>query len=614
MCSVVGYVGGQSCKAIVLEGLARLEYRGYDSAGFACVQKQDHSIWCCKAVGKLENLVGQLGDASIDATVGIGHTRWATHGVPSEANAHPHADCKQTLLMVHNGIIENYRELREQLIGAGHTLRSDTDTEVAVHLLEELLAAHGSTKQALLALAQKLEGAFALIAISQERPDQVMMLRKRSPLCIGIGEGEMFLSSDPLAFAGKTNKILFLPDQSIALVQKDFIELFDFAGKPVPQQVQECTLDWAEVHKGMHQHFMLKEIYEQKQVISKTISWYHEHADSVWQQMGMADQQVRDLERIHLVGAGTSWHAARMAQFFFESIALVKTYVYLASEFRYMPLFPDTNSLHLAISRSGETADTLEAMQLVRDARLHSVALTDVASSTIARESDGFLLTQAGPEVAVASTKAFATQLVALYWLAHRIAQHKGIITQRQRESAQEEVLVAAQVLESRLEHYKQVIVQELAPRYARYSRFIFLGRHISYPFAMEAALKLKEISYIFAQCYPAGELKHGPIALIDQQTPVVLFSHLDDLLYQKLLSNAQEIKARDGHLIVFAFEGQDELLELADTVFVFPRVAPLLGPLAMTGVMQFLMYRIAVELGLPIDKPRNLAKSVTVE
>jgi glucosamine--fructose-6-phosphate aminotransferase (isomerizing) len=442
----------------------------------------------------------------------------------------------------------------------------------------------------------------------------MLLVRKRSPLCIGIGDNEMFVASDVMAFADRTRKVLFLPDASFAIVKKDMIELYDFSGKSLALSVQEVSSDWAVQEKKGHEHFMLKEIYEQKNVIASTVNFLKSLSANVWDHIGFTAQQAKDVQSLTLIGCGTSWHAARIAQFFFESICMVPTKVVLASEFRYSAFFAEKNSLFMTISQSGETADTLEALRMIGSMHLPTLALTNVPSSTMVREADGFLLTQAGQEVAVASTKAFSTQVAALFWFANRLALEKGIITKAQMIHAEEDLLVAGQVLESCIENYKIDIMQTLAKKYAHYKKSIFLGRHISYPFAMEAALKLKEIAYVFAQCYPAGELKHGPLALVDSETPIFLFSHADPIIYQKLVANAQEVKARKGHLIIFAFEDQDELCSLADQVFIIPKVNPLLGPLAMTGLMQFFVYHIARELGCPIDKPRNLAKSVTVE
>lgn len=614
MCGLVGYIGKNWSRSHVIKGLSRLEYRGYDSAGFACLDPQDNRLIYHKAPGQLTNLIKHFEEAPIDGHIGIGHTRWSTHGVASQENAHPQFDCNKTLSIAHNGIIENHHELKTHLVQEGHIFHSQTDTEIIAHLLESLLQTHTDLKTALLHLVNTLEGAYALVGILQNHPDHMLVVRRGSPLCIGVGNDEMFVASDLLAFAGSTNKVLFLPDRSFALLKKNSVELYDFTGNLLPLNVQEVTVSWQDAEKKGYDHYMLKEIYEQKGAILASISFYTGITHQIWDQVGLTAEQVKQLESLFLVGCGTSWHAARIAQFFFEKIALIPARVLLASEFRYMPFFPDRKSAYMAISQSGETADTLEALRLVNSLRLPTIALTNVASSTMVREAGGFLLTHAGQEIAVASTKAFSTQIAALYWLAHRIAVEKGIISHQQLTIAEQELFVAAEVLENSVENYKQAIIQQYAPYYAQFKKCIFLGRHISYPFAMEAALKLKEISYIFSQSYPAGELKHGPIALIDQETPVFIFSCLDAIIYQKLLSNAQEVKARKGHLVVFAFEGQQELCELADVAFVVSRVNPLLAPLAMTGLMQFFVYSIAKVLDCPIDKPRNLAKSVTVE
>ncbi len=425
----------------------------------------------------------------------------------------------------------------------------------------------------------------------------------------------MFIASDLLAFAGLTNKIVFLPDGSFALVRQNDIELYDFSGKRLLLPIQDIPIVWYDDDKHGYEHYMLKEIFEQKNAIYSTVRNLNiEDVQAFWKQCNISIDTIKRLQSITLIGCGSSWHAARIAQFYFEYIAQVPTSVVLASEFRYMSVFNKPDTLYIAISQSGETADTLEVVRLLNSMNVQTLALTNVALSSIVREAHSFFLTHAGQEVSVASTKAFSTQLAALYCMAHAIAFQKGIIDHDALYNAYNDLHIAAETLENSIEKYRLDIINHLAPYYAQFEKFIFLGRHISYPFAMEAALKLKEVSYIFAQCYPAGELKHGPIALLSDDTPVVLFSTLDPLIYQKLLSNAQQVKARNGHLIVFAFEGQDELSSIADCVFSIPKVHPLLGPLAMTGLMQFFVYHIAKVLGCPIDKPRNLAKSVTVE
>jgi glutamine---fructose-6-phosphate transaminase (isomerizing) len=612
MCSVVGYVGKHLARSSVIQGLQQLEYRGYDSAGFVCLDAQDAQLTCVKTKGTVQQLIAKLDQQAIDGFIGAGHTRWATHGVVSDENAHPHFDCNKSLAIVHNGIIENFQDFKRHLEEAGHTFRSQTDSEAVVHLFESLLLMHQTFKGAIIELVNQLHGAYAIIILLQQQPDTLLLLRKRTPLCIGIGDNEMFVASDPAAFSQHTRKVLFLPEDSFALVKKDMVELYDFQGKALSPIVQELAPMTMDTGKAEYEHFMLKEIYEQKRVIVDTITHFKTH--SVFDSLSLNNQQLAAIKNIHFIACGTSWHAASIARFFFEKICLIPTYVHLASEFRCLPFFPEEHSLFIGVSQSGETADTLEALRKIHELGLPTIALTNSAASTMVRESSGFLLMQAGREISVASTKAFTAQVASLFLFAHHLAFIKGMMNQYQIASAKDDLLVAAEVLENTLENYKRDILSKLAQHYAQYKNFIFLGRHISYPFALEAALKLKEISYLFVDCYPAGELKHGPLALMDATIPVFLFSVLDPLVYKKLVSNAQEVKARAGHLVVIAFEGQDELICLADYAFILPKVHHLLAPLAMTGLMQYFAYQVARTLGRPIDKPRNLAKSVTVE
>lgn len=615
MCSVVGYIGAQASRDIVLDGLSRLEYRGYDSSGFACLDPDNHQLMFAKATGALKNLSDQFSKTSINGTVGIGHTRWATHGVANQSNAHPHFDCHKTVSLVHNGIIENHAQLRTELKQQGHEFYSETDSEVIAHLLEHaLLDKRKTVATAVSSVVQRLEGAYAFVAVLQQYPDLLVVVRKGSPLCVGIGEGEMFVASDVLAFAGRTQQVVFMPEKTFSIVSRDTLSLFDFAGKKIRHVVKELDAQWLAAEKDGHEHFMLKEIYEQRAVIHKSARFYRTINNGIWNHLGIPKAQIKKLKKIILVGCGTSANAGKIAEYFFEQVCDIPASTVLASEFRQRSFFAQDDSLYIAISQSGETADTLEAIRFLKERKQTVIALTNVASSTMVRECDGFLLTHAGPEVAVASTKAFSTQVAALYWLAQRIAFEKDNITKQAFELAQDDLLVVAEMLENALEQEKHTIIETLAPEYSSFERFIFLGRHITLPFAQEAALKLKEIAYVFAQAYPAGELKHGPLALIDKHTPVCLFSHPDPIIYQKMLSAAQEVKAREGKLLAFVFEGQDELAELADHAITFPIINGMLSILSMVGVMQVFMYYIARIRGCEIDKPRNLAKSVTVE
>ena len=638
MCGIVGYVGDGICKQFILDGLARLEYRGYDSAGIVCIDpKHNHFVFQKEAGGV--SLVKKLGEtARFDGHIGMGHTRWATHGIVDQKNAHPHFNCDNTVAVVHNGVIENYEALRKELLEKNHHFYSATDTEVIAHIASDLYDSTGSLDGMCTALVKKLHGAYALVLMLEKEPTNLVALRHRSPLVLAQHDSSVYVASDLSAFSDKASSACFMPDDSFAILSKNSVKLFDFEGKPLIPMFEPIDKKYIEIDKGGFEHYMLKEIYEQKRAITRTIyfcrligskngqytdslvdSFKHsevndEYSDQIWRHLGLSKDQVKRLKNVVLLAAGTSWHAARIAQFFFEMVAKILCQVSLASEFRYMPFFPKDDTAYIFISQSGETADTLEALRLVNSFELPTVAITNVASSTMVREAGGFLPMQAGPEISVASTKAFSTQMATLYWLAHRIALERNTISWNDMHEAEEDLFVAAEILETVIENYKIKIINELAPKYAQYERFIFLGRHINYPFALEASLKLKEISYIFSQCYPAGELKHGPIALIDDKTPVVLFSILDDVLYWKIIANAQEVKARKGHLIIFAFEGQHELIDLADTLFIIPRVKPLLAPMAMTGLMQFFVYHITRVLDRPIDRPRNLAKSVTVE
>ncbi|MFH0898984.1 MAG: glutamine--fructose-6-phosphate transaminase (isomerizing) [bacterium] len=625
MCGISAYVGSRKCRDLIFDSLSRLEYRGYDSAGIVCINEKYKFFGFQKEAGGA-SLKRLIEETTFDGYIGMGHTRWATHGIVDEKNAHPHFNSDKSIALVHNGIIEKYEEIRDELIKKGCVFESSTDTEVIVHFFSLLLEQSSSLQEAIIALVKRIQGAYAFVFMLEKYPDQLIAVRCSSPLAIGLGENENFIASDFVAFSGRTSNIIFLPNLSFAIVKKDSVDLFDFDGNRLEVVSQQIDNKFVQIDKNGFEHYMLKEIYEQKRAITRTISFCKiigdsrekqsdvEYGDGFWRQLGLTAKCIKNLARINLVGAGTSWHAACVAQFFFEAICKIPTRVFLSSEFIYMPFFEEKNDVYVLLSQSGETADTLQALRLINSHLIPTIALTNVASSSIVREANGFLPMQAGPEISVASTKAFSTQIATLYWLANRIALQKGLISLSQMHEAEEDLFVTAEILETAIEVYKLKITQELAEKYSQFNKFIFLGRHISYPFALEAALKLKEISYIFAQSYPAGELKHGPLALIDQHTPVVIFSVLDDIIYHKLVSNAQEVKARKGKLLVFAFEGQKELIRLAEYAFIVPRVKPLLGPLAMMGIMQFFVYQITRQLNRPVDKPRNLAKSVTVE
>jgi len=632
MCGIIAYVGTKPCRQIVLDGLARLEYREYDSAGFVCIDAKHNHFSFHKETGGLSPVKKLLESTTFDGIIGMAHTRWATHGIVAHNNAHPHFNCKKSIALVHNGIIEDHEELRQQLIDQGHDFSSSTDTEVVSHLFSTLLDQHKNVKKALLELVKRIKGAYALTFLLEQHPDMIVVVRHHLPMNIGFGDGEMFVASDLIAFPAHIKKVIFMPENTIACITKDGPELFGFDGHTVAYYLQEIDQSMLLTDKNDSRQYLLKEIYEQKRAINRTISFCKvignsfedtftdasslnknhqtaEYNDSIWRHIGLTVEKVKEIQNIHLVCAGSSWHAARIARLFFETVSNIPTYAHLASEFCYTPFFPNPSNVHIVISQSGETTDTLEALRFINSFEQHTVALTNVASSSMVREASGFLPMQAGPEIAGSSTKAFSTQVATLYWLAHRMALERGTITPEQMNAAEENVFVAAEILEASIDIYKFRIINQLASRYALYDRFIFVGKQISFPLAMEASLKLQELSGTFAHAFPAGELKHGSHELIDEQTPVVLFSVLDDVMYQKLILNAHDIKKRNGHLIVFAFEEQDELLSLADTSFVFPRVTPLLAPLAMAGVMQFFIYQLSQQQNNFLSRPHGGAK-----
>lgn len=616
MCSVVGLISASGVRQGVLASLKRLEYRGYDSAGYAEINANSVSIEVKRAEGFLDNLAQQLQLNTEPHTdfIGIGHTRWATHGKVTVNNAHPHISCDGKIAVVHNGIIENYVELKSVLESQGHFFRSETDTEVIVHQFEEFLFQGKTPEQALGLLAFVLKGTYAIVLLAYEWPDSLFFIRKGSPLCVGFSHADTYIASDVLAFTGKVTEGIFIPDESYGILYHDNIHLWNFNHTSFSTARIPMSDSWIVSDKGDYEHYMLKEMYEQKDAIKQTIMHYQWYEDSLHELLGLESHILDTIEKIILVGCGTSWHAGRIGEFFFESIAGVPASAVLASEYRYKTFFPSLRTLYVFVSQSGETADTLEVLRMINAYNLVTVALTNVSTSTLVRECHGVLLTHAGPEIAVASTKAFSTQVSALYWLALTLSYNRKLLSYDEYRLKQHELFEVADILEETMTRYKDDIMYHEAPYYKETKHAIFIGRHVSYTFALEAALKLKEISYIFSQAYPAGELKHGPLALIDSQTPVFVFSHPDPILYQKTLSNAQEVYARNGRLIVFACEGQTELIKLAEYSFVVPRVSSLLFPLAITGVMQYFCYALAKACDRPIDKPRNLAKSVTVE
>lgn len=608
-CSIFGYIGNNICNKIIIEGLSKLEYRGYDSAGIAFLDQSAKSIDIVKSTGRLDNLNEKLSYVHKNYYCGIGHTRWATHGEANYLNAHPHCDVHNKIALVHNGIIENHFELKDFLKSQKIKFASNTDTEVIPHLFS-LENESCDLKQKVINVVSKLDGSFAFLTLMHEH-NVLIAARQGSPLCIGLGNGENFVASDCIAFSSFTNKVIYLPEKSFALVTRDVVKIFDFAGNLLDYEIKEINIDKSTFDLTGYEHFMLKEIHEQPIAIKSCIDGLLNQPELLSQIL--SNTNFKKLKSINLIGCGSSCHAAKIAQFYFEQIAKIPTKVHLASEFRYMEFFPEEDSLYIALSQSGETADTLEAVRMIKSFNLNTLAITNVFSSSLARECSNCLLTRAGPEISVAATKSFSTQISLLYYLAYYIALQKGLFNETYFKKAVDDLYQTANLLKKSLET-NLINMKENANIYYNYHKFIILGRHITYPFAMEAALKLKEISYIFTDSYAAGELKHGSIALVDENTPVIIFSSPDPQIYQKILSNAQEVKARKGKIIAFVFEGQNELMQLSDTIFKFDQCDPLLAPILMTGVMQKFFYNIALNRGCEIDKPRNLAKSVTVE
>jgi glucosamine--fructose-6-phosphate aminotransferase (isomerizing) len=608
-CSIFGYIGNRICNNIIFEGLEKLEYRGYDSAGIAFLNQSLKSIEIIKSQGKLTNLENKLLSINTNYYCGIGHTRWATHGEANYENAHPHFDNYKNIAVVHNGIIENHFELKDILKAKNIKFVSDTDTEVIPHLFS-LEDNSSKLNQKIINVISKLHGSFAFLSLMQDE-NLLIAARQGSPLCIGLGNDENFVASDCIAFSKYTNKIIYLPEKTFALISKDLVKIFDFAGNLLNLDVKEVNVNNNTFDLTGYKHYMIKEIYEQPLAIKSCIDGLI--SDSKLLDSSELGIDLKNIKSINLIGCGSSCNAARIAQFYFERIAKIPTKVHLASEFRYMEFFPEKDSLYIAISQSGETADTLEAVKMIKKFNLTTLAITNFFASSLARECNAYLLTRAGPEISVAATKSFSTQVSLLYYLANFIAFNKSLITHNEFIKSVDDLYQTSDYLGISLEVNAKNI-KSYAKKYYHNDKFIILGRHITYPFAMEAALKLKEISYIFTDSYAAGELKHGSIALVDEKTPVIIFSSLDTQIYQKILSNAQEVKARKGKIISFVFESQKELIEISDDAIVFPECEPLLVPILMTGVMQKLFYNIALNRGCEIDKPRNLAKSVTVE
>jgi glutamine---fructose-6-phosphate transaminase (isomerizing) len=609
MCGIIGYVGPKKVVPILLDGLKRLEYRGYDSAGIAFLEQGKLQIH--RSPGKIKELENTLWGKDLGGDIGIGHTRWATHGRPSEANAHPHVDCTGELVLVHNGIIENYVPLKEKLTAEGHRFTSETDTEVIVHLIEKYL--EGDLEEAVRRALREVSGAYAIAALWKGDPDRIVGARCSSPLVVGLGEGEFLVASDIPALIGHTRNVLFLEDHEIAVIGREGVVVSTLEGDPVHRTVERIPWSPILVEKGGYKHFMLKEIYEQPRAIRDTIlGRYSVEAGEIYLDgMDAIDETLSVVQRLVLVACGTSWHAALVAKFLLEELCRIPVEVDYSSEFRYRDLILNRDTLVLAISQSGETLDTLVAL---REAQRHGcrvVSVVNVVGSSIARESDGVFYTHAGPEIGVASTKAFTAQLTALYLFALYLGRRRGWLETARVQALLTALLRLPQLAEETLQC--DDAVERLSQLYNQHSDFLFLGRGINYPIALEGALKLKEISYIHAEGYPAGEMKHGPIALIDAQMPVVVLAP-QDRTHGKILANIQEVKARGGVVIGVGTRGDTDLFSRVDHHLAIPVTTPHLAPILLAIPLQLLAYHIAVHKGCDVDQPRNLAKSVTVE
>jgi glutamine---fructose-6-phosphate transaminase (isomerizing) len=624
MCGIVGYVGKKRVVPVIIDGLRRLEYRGYDSAGIA-VCGNGEGLQIRRAEGKLRNLEEVIRLKPLDGTYGIGHTRWATHGRPTEENAHPHRDCTGRIVVVHNGIIENYVSLKRKLAEEGHRFTTETDTEIVAHMIEKYCPQAGnghraSLEEAVRKTVSQLTGVFALAVISVDEPNKIVAARNGPPAVIGLGKDEYFVASDVPAILYHTRDLFFLADGDLAVITPDGVRLTDFNGQPITRQLQHVTWDPIMAEKGGFKHFMLKEIYEQpRSVRDTTLGRISQETGHVFlDEMEITEAEFKSAKKINIAACGTSWHAAQAGKFMIERLARVPVEVDYASEWRYRDPIVPSDTITLVISQSGETADTIAAQREAKAKGSKTLAICNVVGSMITREAAGTIYTHAGPEIGVASTKAFTAQLTALYLFALYLGQVRGTVTAEQAQDAVQELTRIPGKLEHLLTHEEDC--EDLAKQYVRSQDFLFLGRGIHYPIALEGALKLKEISYIHAEGYPAGEMKHGPNALIDENLPVVIIATRDpkDALsmvrYEKTCSNLKEVKARSGQVIALATEGDEEIKEAADHVIYLPSAPEELLPILEIVPLQLLAYHIAVRRGCDVDQPRNLAKSVTVE
>ena len=614
MCGIIGYIGPKDVVPVLIDGLRRLEYRGYDSAGVAVVH--DGTVELRRSAGKLSRLEDVITLNPIAGDYGVGHTRWATHGRPTEENAHPHRDCTGKIVVVHNGIIENYLELKHELQAQGHEFVTETDTEIVAHLVERETKDDGLENAVRRAL-MLIRGLFALVLISADDVEKIVAVRNGPPIVVGLGDGEFFVASDVPAILSHTRDVVFLGDEEMAVITRTGVEFTDFFGRPVSAATQRVLWDPIMAEKAGYKHFMLKEIFEQPTAARETIlGRVSQDTGKVFlEEMKITDDQLRAVEKVTILACGTSWHAGLVGKFMLEQLARLPVEVDYGSEYRYRSPIVSSTTLAVVITQSGETADTLAALREAKREGACSISICNVVGSMATRETDGTIYTHAGPEIGVASTKAFTSQLVALYLLGIRLGQVRGVLSPDASKAHVDALLQLPLLLEQTLKMAPEVA--EVAVALHNRSDFLYLGRGINYPIALEGALKLKEISYIHAEGYPAGEMKHGPIALIDEHMPVVAIAP-HDLVFEKMMGNMQEVKARGGSVVALTTRGHKSLSPLLDSkrdfVLEVPRAPELLTPIVMVLPLQLLAYDIAVRRGCDVDQPRNLAKSVTVE
>lgn len=609
MCGIVGYVGHGNTLNILIEGLKRLEYRGYDSSGIAIFHKGKIEIR--RKEGKLSRLEELIRNERFDGSVGIGHTRWATHGRPSDENAHPHK--AGAIAVVHNGIIENYRVLKESLQKKGHKFSSETDTEIISHLINEYIEQGFSFFESVRRALENVKGSYALGILCEKERETLIAARKESPLVIGIGTKEYFIASDIPAVLPHTKDFIFMDDGEIALIKPDGVRLFNEKGKKISKEIKRVNWTPVMAEKGGYKHFMLKEIFEQPRAVIDTIRgrFLKEKGDSIFDGVVIDSKFLRNIQRIYIIACGTSYHAALVGKFLIEDFSRIPVEADIGSEFRYRNPILGRDTLLLAISQSGETADTLAGLREAKKRGAHTIAICNVFGSTLAREADRVIYTYAGPEIGVASTKTFVTQLSILFLLALRMGRELGYVSTKEGKSLIEDLIKIPHQMEQLLKSSKKVF--EIAQKYLHARDFLYLGRGINYPIALEGALKLKEISYIHAEGYPAGEMKHGPIALIDRDMPVVIIATKNDV-YDKVISNIEEVKAREGKVIALASQSDRKISKKVDDIIFIPDTTPSLTPMLLTIPLQLLAYYMADLKGTDVDQPRNLAKSVTVE